>query len=95
MKAIGVLTSAFALLAVSVAIQGWAVVMLWNWFVAPLGARGLDIAGGYGLCLLGRLVVDAQRGSSNTKPSWEKAIGAALVPVALVGVGWCVQAVAR
>jgi len=81
----------------NVILGGWALSVLWGWFIAPIFAiPPLDIVPAIGL----RLVVGSMTGRAlspqdNTRPFWERLLIQLMVglmlPVASVGIGWVVQ----
>ena len=72
---------------VSLAFRGWAVSMLWGWFVAPLGVVAISVPVGMGLVLLVGLA-----GETHLEPDIKKAvtissIQAISAPI-VVCIGW-------
>jgi hypothetical protein len=49
---------AFPLLVGLSAYRGWAFMLLWNWFVVPVGAPPLGLAGAIGIALCATFVTD-------------------------------------
>jgi hypothetical protein len=78
-------------LAAGVLLGGWAVTMLWFWFLTPFGLPEISLAHGFGLALTARFLVQSQ-GRKSEKAGLEKAVEslvfALVVPPAVVGIGW-------
>lgn len=75
---------------------GWAIMVMWNWFVVPLGVAELSIAHAVGLSMLWSLFALRLRYdlTKSSRPKKEKytAMSAYLVsPAVTVFFGWIVQ----
>lgn len=72
--------------------QGWAISVLWNWFVAPLGAPQIGIATAIGISLtVGLIRMKGAKSPERTRrESIEHLIGLVLIPLVGVGIGWIV-----
>ena len=90
MKALLMLAAA----AVTTVIRGWALKMMWNWFVVPLGipALSLPAAIGIGLTVAYLTYTDSNKLSfdtaAETSKSIERIITAFLMPFYVVFIGW-------
>ena len=79
---------------VSILLNGWALSVLWGWFVAPQFALPpLSVPIAIGLVLTAQLIIRPDYGTTKHKDSdfgdvIGKAVGAAIAPLAVVGVGW-------
>lgn len=83
-----------ALLPVAILASGWAICVLWGWFVSPLfGLPAITILQAYGLSL----VLAALRGWRKSEPfesNYEAAVAVTaslLSPAMLVGLGWLIR----
>ena len=66
-------------------LQGWALSLLWAWFVVPLGAPAIGIVHGYGLMLV--VTLCSQPGMKpESLARWLSQ--AAARPLLFVAVGW-------
>jgi hypothetical protein len=79
--------------------RGWALTVLWGWFIAPLfGLPPLTIPFGIGLSLVVGFLTAHYKGEElrdDEKEWWESALGALLhgliLPTFTLAVGWIVQ----
>lgn len=74
------------------AIRGWAVSVLWGWFVVPLGVVAITWAHGYGLALVADCVVSPKRSDSEDADValWWKSFTAKVA--VWLSFGWLMQA---
>lgn len=75
---------------------GWSIMMLFNWFVAPLGVPEVNFAHAYGLgCLMNIFHISHHMADQRDKRDWylllAETLGIQFGLVALVGVGWFCQ----
>lgn len=71
--------------------QGWAIWMLWGWFVVPFGAPQITVAWAMGLCiLLNSVRLKANPFKHEEVEGWQDFVWL-LQPLAAVGFGWCVK----
>lgn len=89
----------FALVLVAILVRGWALMVLWGWFIVPTfaGAPNLTIPSALGIAALFGLFTShlAQKTATNKEPDPYKAFGDAMgtsVGGALVsvGIGWII-----
>lgn len=74
----GVLIFAFALLIIGPIVNGWALALLWRWFVAPqFGLPILTVVQAIGISLTINLLITHSATSADTRGTAEK-IGAAI-----------------
>jgi len=82
--------------------NGWAVSILWNWFIVPLGACSITLWHGAGIALLiGYLTyqVDLKRQKSEEKDKTEDQIYSGVMalfvlfvrPLIAIGLGWFIH----
>ena len=85
--ALGMLVGGFAVIVGAIVVRGWALSILWGWFVVPVFKLPvLGIAQAVGLAfLVGMLVPDKDR-------DWPTTIGRAfLTPLLTLGFAWIVH----
>jgi hypothetical protein len=81
------------LIVISIAVQGWAVAMLWLWFVTPLGVPAITVAMGFGLVLVARaLQPEPALLLHLIQPTrYKEIVRTLMLPVIMVGIGWLVH----
>jgi len=70
-----------------IAYEGWAISILWKWFVCPLGFKSISVLHAAGLsCTFNLLILPAlkQQIYANTWPM-------ALRPILMLGLGYCIK----
>jgi hypothetical protein len=75
-------------------VRGWAISMLWNWFLVPLGLPLLGVVHAIGIGLvLGVLVqqADGKKDDREAKEFIPQVLGFSIGWVITVGIGWIVQ----
>lgn len=75
-------------------LRGWATLLLWRWFVVPLGAPEIGLAQAIGVALAVSFATSGgAKGLANKSP--EERIAAALepffMPLLVIGIGWVVK----
>lgn len=83
-KTIG-LAVAIVVVALLVVEQGWAISVLWGWFLVPLGAPAIGIAAAVGIAVLATAF--RGRGKKPEDDSWFL-LRTAMHPLFCVGIGW-------
>jgi len=91
--------SALGLIAVSSLLNGWALKVLWSWFVAPVfQVSSISIAQAIGISLLFVLLQSSTRTSNNNSSEkspttllLEAVFLAVVTPLFAVGCGWVVS----
>ncbi len=79
--------------AASIFLRGWALSVLWGWFVVPFGVAAIGPAHAYGLVLISEMfrswpVEQAAMQKCNEASVWMLSLG---VPLAVVGMGWTIK----
>ena len=95
LKTIGVFTFSLCIAAPLLALwQGWAVSMLWNWFVAPMGVPAITILTGAGLTLVcGAIRARNTKSTSDESQTdrFERLAAMVLIPAITVFIGWIIK----
>ena len=89
---LGVILGFLLLAFLSAVWWGYALSVLWTWFVVPLGVKAISIPHAYGLMLVGGMFLGA-RGikDNNDKEQWiESIIQAIVIPAVALLFGWIV-----
>lgn len=72
---------------------GWALQLMWMWFLVPLGIPALGLAHAIGIRGLVQIAAYSQISSARREVSAAEAVThALLIPPLAVGVAWCVKA---
>lgn len=96
---VGMLVSLFILVILAVAMNGWALATIWNWFIPPIfGITTLTIAKAIGVSMVIELFTgtnNLSKSSSSSNKSLtdafiESGVKAIVVPVFTVGLAWVV-----
>lgn len=66
-EAMGKLFITLLMIPIIYSIHGFVFVKLWNWFIVPLGVRGITIPLAVGLCLTFKMVLGFKRSKENPK----------------------------
>lgn len=70
--------------------QGWAISVLWAWFIVPLGVQALSIPAAIGVGITISMM-HVKKGNKEDG-EWYETIGfAVLKPLLAVGIGWIVK----
>lgn len=87
-----VLICELLLLPVSIAMRGWSIMLLWAWFIVPLGVGPVGWAHAFGLSIFAAMFVrekpTEEEGGARVLESLTKGV---LGPVFVVGIGWIVS----
>lgn len=74
---------------VATVLHGWALALLWAWFVVPVfGLPTLTYLQAIGLALVFSMFVTTKRSSETKQDTWEGAVASLLTPFLVVGMGW-------
>lgn len=96
---IGMLVSIFVLVILAVAMNGWALSTIWNWFIPPIfGLTSLTIAKAIGVSMVIELFTGTNQVQKSSKKSSESLLDmliegsakAVLVPLFTVSIAWVV-----
>lgn len=69
--------------------RGWALKVLWGWFLVPFGVAQIGVAHAIGICAATSLLTSKARMGDNSWSGLWTATGAAVViPLLAVAVGW-------
>lgn len=71
--------------------QGWALSLLWNWFIAPLGIAKISVIHGYGITLVGGLLKGYSRkcgGERSKEDALNDLVAALSAPIIIVGCAY-------
>lgn len=82
----GAAVVAMAIVPFSVALRGWAVSVLWGWFVVPLGVAAIGMWNAAGISLIAGFLTyrsDLTTKDDNDKSPWDAVIRATAVAVLL------------
>jgi len=78
----------------SALVDGWAISLLWGWFLVPLGVPPITLVHAIGISTFLSLVGPHNSSSKNKDGSWKVVIGTLLasflVPLFAVLIGWIV-----
>ena len=85
---------AIVAIAAGLALNGWALMTLWGWFVVPFGLPAVGLWHALGLSLLGQMLTTrrpAPRKGDETGLRHQLGLlaYAVLVPLLALGLGWC------
>lgn len=96
MKIIGIITVTLITMVLSVVMDGWALSLLWEWFIYPIGGPQLNIPQAIGFSIVVRyLTHQHQKDENKDKPftevlSWSIAL-AIVKPLMALGVGLIIK----
>lgn len=82
------------IIAASAMLQGWAMSILWLWFIVPLGMKELNIPMAIGLCLVISVCSYYRPHKSESNDLNETLSNLAMVfikPILLLAIGWVVK----
>lgn len=86
------------LVPVGIFMRGWALTMMWGWFVTPFGIQAIGMAHALGLASCIALFHGVSGGSSKSEKSESPAKTCAklfaavvVVPLIIVGIGWIIH----
>jgi len=84
-REVGLTVLLLAMLA-TVAIDAWAVVVLWRWFLVPAGMAAISMRTAVGVDLIANLI--HRQSAAGVAPTWSNLINrVVLVPALCMGVG--------
>lgn len=75
-------------------LYGWALSVLWGWFVVPVfGAPQITVWYAYGLTLVAAMITGqtARVNGENKKAEWSTVIATMLSPLVIVFIGWIIH----
>ena len=86
---LGATAAVLIALVASIAINGFVLERLWEWFVVPLGAPPITFVHALGIAILfGAFGLTKAPNVDKEKASWGKATTSILTPLMLLGLGW-------
>lgn len=92
MTAFGLVLLSIVGIVVSVTLNGYALSVLWGWFVVPaLGAPALRIPYAIGLSLVVAMLTHQQRKSEHTPEFAEALLSGLITPFLMLLLGWIVK----
>jgi hypothetical protein len=87
-----VVLGVFASIALLVILRGFALSVLWGWFLTPLGLPEIGLAHAIGIALVVAMLTSRQSDSEDKEKAFERLFQGFLVPLIALLFGWIIHA---